>query len=131
MYTVKFILQPIVENCIHHGFEPREDTGTVKISGIRDGERISIIISDDGVGMDDKTLEDIRLRLSGGASGGHIGLKNVHDRIQLHFGESYGLRVDHAPGGGTRVVLDLPALDWEPRSFHAWDDMKYAFFEKE
>ena len=131
MYTVKFILQPILENSIHHGFEPREDPGVVKITGFKDGERIGIRVTDNGVGMDSKTLRDINLRLAGGASGGHIGLKNVHDRIQLHFGESYGLSVGHAPGGGTEVYLDLPALDWEPRSFHAWDETRYAFFENE
>ncbi len=131
LYTVKFILQPLVENSIHHGFEPRDSPGTVHISGFRDGERITLKVSDNGVGIEPEKLEDVNRRLSGGVSGGHIGLKNVHERIQLHFGESYGLRVSILPRGGTGVELELPALEWEPRSFHAWDDTKYAFLEND
>ncbi|MCK5735737.1 MAG: histidine kinase, partial [Spirochaetaceae bacterium] len=131
LYTIRFILQPLVENCIHHGFEPMEGPGTVKISGIKEGERITILVEDNGVGMDSKTLKDVNSHLSEKATGGHIGLKNVHDRIHLHFGESYGMKVEQVASGGTRVILELPALEWEPRSFHAWDDTKYAFLENE
>ncbi len=131
LYTVKFILQPLVENSIHHGFEPTEGPGTVHITGSRDGERIIITVSDNGVGMEPKKLIEMNRRLSGGSSGGHIGLKNVHDRIHLHFGESYGLQMSHTPDGGIRVILDLPALEWEPRTFHAWDETKYAFLDND
>jgi len=129
LYTVRFILQPLVENCIHHGFEPKDGPCEVHISGHRDGERVTLTVADDGVGMNENTLRNVNRRLSGGSSEGHIGLKNVHDRIHLHFGESYGMRVEANPGGGTRGVLNLPALEWKPRSFHAWDDTKYAFMD--
>ncbi len=50
LYTVRFILQPLVENAISHGLEPKEGTGTVRICGCRDGERIMLTVQDDGVG---------------------------------------------------------------------------------
>ena len=131
LFTIRFILQPLVENCIHHGFEPTEGPGTVRISGGRDGERVRLTVEDNGVGMDETHLQEINSRLSEGAPGNHIGLKNVHDRIHLHFGESYGLGVKANPDGGTSVILELPALEWKPRSFHAWDETKYAFLEEQ
>ncbi|RKX90348.1 MAG: hypothetical protein DRP70_00975 [Spirochaetes bacterium] len=132
LYTVRFILQPIVENSIHHGFEPKEGPGTVSICGSREAERITISVSDNGVGMDSEAIKNLNWQLSGRASGEqHVGLKNIHDRIHLHFGESYGMHVGEVPGGGTIVTLELPALEWEPRSFHAWDDTKYAFLEND
>ena len=120
-----------MENAIHHGFEPTDGPGTVRITGRRDGERVRLTVQDDGVGMDSGVLRDINSRLSGGPTGDHIGLKHVQDRNPPPFGESYGLRVKGAPSGGTRVILDLPALEWKPRSFHAWDETKYAFMEEE
>ena len=63
--------------------------------------------------MDEGTLERLKRQISGeepprSRSGNGIGLKNVHDRIRLSFGEEYGLRVESIVGRGTTVMVDLP-----------------------
>ncbi|MDI6600256.1 MAG: sensor histidine kinase [Thermoanaerobacteraceae bacterium] len=93
----KFVLQPLVENAIIHGIEPKSGPGRITISGEDDGEFTKIIIEDDGVGMDIAEIRD-----------GHIGISNVQERIRLKYGDSYGLFFDSMPGKGTRVTVLLP-----------------------
>ncbi len=115
----KLTMQPILENSIIHGTECKLGTGHLKIYLERTGKRLLIRISDDGVGMDAKSLAKMneRLEKSAGAMSrqepehkGGIALVNVNNRIHLLFGEEYGLHVFSMPGVGTDVEITLPAI---------------------
>ncbi len=116
----KLLLQPFIENSIFHGFEPKDQSqsgsvwGTVSIYCTSIGNDIQIEVLDDGIGMDQSTVQDlltddsqiISRRFSG------IGVKNVLERIQLYFGPQYGLRIHSEPNVGTSVILTLPQI-WD------------------
>ncbi|GIP35720.1 sensor histidine kinase [Paenibacillus sp. J2TS4] len=109
--VVKFMLQPIIENCIQHGIEPLREKGVVKIRAEVEGSHMILTVQDNGVGMDRDKLRKIQGFLSSGsevAQGERIGIKNVHDRIKLQYGASYGVTVESILGEGTKVRLSLP-----------------------
>lgn len=115
----KLTMQPILENSIIHGTECKLGVGHLKIHLERTARRLVIRISDDGVGMDEKTLFDMNERLQKSAwlmsdreseTKGGIALVNVNNRIHLLFGEEYGLHVFSMPGVGTDVEITLPAI---------------------
>jgi len=74
-------------------------------------------VRDDGVGMGETKLAELVGRLSAQeeAAADHLGLKNVHDRIKLYFGERYGLTIDSKAGEGTSVTLTIPAITSEEK----------------
>jgi len=121
LYTLKFLLQPIVENAIHHGFELVESGGIIEIRGRLMSDHIELMIRDNGSGMSKRQLSRIRSSLERKAETGSIGLLNVYERIQLHFGDSYGFSIDSRPHGGTTVTLVLPVLRGEPSRTFAED----------
>ncbi len=111
-------LQPFVENAIRHGLEPKMGVGTLLIRIFRTQSNLMIQIQDDGIGMEEAALMELRSRLrkpdapyrkSGSAQSSGIALVNVHQRIQLMFGPRYGVGVISSPDWGTRVELALPA----------------------
>lgn len=104
-------LQPLVENAIIHGLEPKKEGGHIYISGYVTHDKIIIRVSDTGVGIPQEQVGTI-LKREKRSSKGHltgIGLINVHQRIQHYFGEQYGLRIESKVGQGTNVYLLLPA----------------------
>ncbi|TLS50948.1 sensor histidine kinase [Paenibacillus antri] len=109
---LKITLQPIVENAIVHGILEKEaETGTIAIRGERTGDVIYLYVQDDGIGMTDDTMA----RLLGGptpdvARSGY-GLKNIDERLRIHYGDKFGLSFQSAPGEGTTVILRIPAAD--------------------
>lgn len=108
--TVKLLLQPLVENAIYHGIKPLPDGGRIKITAAARGTDIVLTVEDNGAGIHPIKLQMIRKRLSHPQAGGEdgYGLYNVHDRIRLYFGESYGLSIESAPGEGTVVTAVIP-----------------------
>ncbi|WP_102413192.1 histidine kinase [Beduinella massiliensis] len=101
----KMLLQPFVENSILHGFREAAFGCLIHIEGtLQDGD-VLIVVSDNGTGIPEERKE---LLLSGGG-GGHIGCANVHKRIQLLFGEKYGVSVLPAQSGA-RIAIRLPYL---------------------
>lgn len=116
-------LQPIVENAIHHGLEPKIGPGTILIRGFQTQSKLILQIQDDGVGISPKQLDALRARLfhpdiiqdglqesgDGPRRGSGIALKNVHQRLQLFFGPAYGLEITSAVGVGTQIELCMPA----------------------
>ena len=116
---VRLTLQPLVENVFQHAFpEGVEDRHYIRIDA---GEREGIFwvsVEDNGVGIPEGKLALLRSRLNsnklsdGGpdpaGNKGGIGLLNVHRRIQMVFGERYGLRVESNPDRGTRMMMEMP-----------------------
>ena len=105
----KTTLQPIVENALYHGIlEKDEDGGNIWIVGRMCGPDVLITIEDDGVGMQEQQMRDILIRAQQKKG---YGIWNVHQRLQLFFGEEYGLKYTARPGGGVCVQLLIPAGD--------------------
>ncbi|WP_053360700.1 sensor histidine kinase [Bacillus sp. FJAT-27251] len=102
----KLILQPFMENSFFHGFNHKQE-GYVNVLIWRDGERLLCEVADNGDGMelDEYGLPDPK-RKQQMFSG--IGVQNVHQRIQLIYGDEYGVNIDSEPGEGTTVRITLP-----------------------
>ena len=109
--VLKFTVQPIVENAIFHGIEPKGEAGVIKITAKKlDSESFCIEITDNGVGM---TGEQIANILSGTQSSQpeffkKIGVSNVHQRIQYTFGPEYGIYFTSIPTSYTTVTIPFP-----------------------
>jgi two-component system sensor histidine kinase YesM len=109
-----FTLQPIVENAIFHGIEANGGIGTVVVSAcIAADGALEITVEDDGIGMDDKTIQSV-FETDGANNRSlfqKVGIYNVHTRIQYEFGTEYGLRIESRPGEFTKVIVRLPYLE--------------------
>lgn len=109
--VIKLVLQPIIENAIYHGLRPYRTDGTLSIHACREADTLLIRVSDDGGGMEERKLEEIRQALRQPLEQNHAlvyGIKNVHDRIRLTYGSQYGLELDSELDEGTTVTLKLP-----------------------
>ena len=110
----KLTLQPIVENAIQHGLEGMSHGGRISIRAYAEQDGLTIWVSDNGRGIDEKRLEELNKRFRDGspvmdANGTGIALVNVNERIRLLYGgRPYGLYVCSAPGKGTQVRILLP-----------------------
>lgn len=123
--TVKLIVQPLLENAIYYGvgeMDP-DDGGKIRVTGRRDGGDIVILVEDNGMGMTEDMAshvltdtEHVRRRGSG------VGLRNVHNRIRLIFGEAYGLTVESEPDRGTRVTIRIPAIPFSDENRKKLED---------
>lgn len=118
LYTIKLIVQPILENAIYHGMAYADGDGEIRISARREGDDVVIDVTDNGPGMPEEVVERLldpdAPRANTNSKGSGIGLRNVHQRIQLSFGRRYGLTIHSEPDAGTRVQIRLPALEKVP-----------------
>jgi len=118
----KFILQPIVENAIYHGIEMKKGQGTVFIHASLSQDKLTILVKDDGIGMDAVKLASIQENLKADMGEeplkGSVGIRNVHQRLRLHFGDSYGIEIESIKNVGTTVQISLPNLNEEERRIH-------------
>ena len=110
----KFIIQPLVENAIKHGQKGVSSGGIISITAREEPEGTLVItVRDNGHGMDEETIRQVRERLGQPETEGDdhysIGLSNVHQRIRILFGEPYGLTIESRPGAGTAVSIVMPA----------------------
>ncbi len=108
----KLTLQPLLENAIQYALEPTIGTSRIVVRAELSDEGLILTVEDDGPGMPQDTLAQLR---SGEmkAKGKGIGLLNIDERIKIAFGEPYGIRIDSAPGAGTRVNVVLPPEEEE------------------
>lgn len=114
----KLTLQPILENAIVHGTELKLGTGKLVINLERTQKRLLIRVSDNGIGMDEKTLAGLNSRLGKNVLAvqheerkkGGLALVNVDHRIRLLFGDEYGLHIFSVPGCGTDVEVTIPVV---------------------
>lgn len=112
LYTLKLLLQPIIENAITRGLEMKLGKGKLHIQGTLVGERVRFTVSDDGIGMEARTAEQI---LRGEYSSIHhkntgIGLENVRKRLLLYFGDRSDFAIESAPGEGTVIQIEIPVV---------------------
>jgi len=116
---VRLTLQPLIENIFQHAFpDGVEPHHYIRINARKENGLFQVFIEDNGVGMKAARLEELRMKLEQnrlaekdeikGAKRGGIGLMNVHRRIQMVFGEDYGLSIDSEPGQGTRMTMTMP-----------------------
>lgn len=106
-YVPRLFIQPIIENAISHGMEPKKESNQLHIRATLTDNDIVMVIEDDGIGMDEEKIREIFKKKHVDSRKG-LGLLNVHDRLRLHFGEKYGVRIESKPGVGTKVVLTFP-----------------------
>jgi two-component system sensor histidine kinase YesM len=104
----KLTIQPLVENAIYHGLKTKGSLGLLKVTGEIVEGKIKIIVSDDGVGMLPERLEALVKKPESPEQAVGYGLRNVNDRIQLYYGDDYGLQIESQLGQGTEVTLWLP-----------------------
>lgn len=115
---LKLILQPLVENALYHGLLHCNAGSTIRLSASRQNGDLLFSVTDDGVGMDSDALERLRISLAekprfqelNQREHGSIGLKNIHTRIRLYYGDAYGITIDSEKGRGTAVFIRLPEL---------------------
>lgn len=118
--TVRLTLQPLIENIFQHAFPGGiEAHHAIRIDARIEDGRFLVMVEDNGAGISPERLDRLRekLKLNQLAGGeddslyhrGGIGLMNVHRRIQMVFGEEYGLSVESRQGEGTRMTLSMPA----------------------
>lgn len=101
--TPKIILQPVVENCIKHGFRDMHQGGLICIRNFRQGDDIVFEISDNGRGL--SPHEEAPDAVSSKTGG--YGLYNINERLTRYFGPEYGLQITSNPGGGTLVTIRI------------------------
>lgn len=113
---IKFTLQPLVENAIFHGIEPK-GTGhiTILAAAVRDAngeQHIRIDVKDNGVGMSpEKAVEILQTNTDSSTDFfREIGVSNVHRRLQYEFGEQYGISVESVPGEYTVMSIHIPPV---------------------
>jgi signal transduction histidine kinase len=116
--VLKFILQPLIENAVVHGFRSITRKGFVRISVELKGPDLEIAVEDNGTGMEDDTYEAVNTILSDSAGDGwppapegFLGILNVHRRLVNYYGTRYGLRYErNRDGPGLTALLLLPAV---------------------
>jgi two-component system LytT family sensor kinase len=97
------LLQPLIENSIKHGLEPRLNGGTVTLRSRLEGDRVLIEVADDGVGMGNRPATALK------RTGAGIGMKNVQERLEVLYGNQARFAVVSNPGRGTLVSIEIPA----------------------
>jgi LytS/YehU family sensor histidine kinase len=103
-------LQPIVENAIIHGLEPKKDPGIVIIKASTFNSNVTIEISDNGVGIPPEKLNFIMKKTTNSASNTGLGIQNVNGRIEYYFGPEFGVKIESTPNVGTTVSIIIPAI---------------------
>lgn len=106
----KLLIQPLLENAIFHGVEFKKGEGLIVITARKKGGDVVVTVEDNGIGIAPEVIEKIERgeQISGKT---HVGIVNVKERIQLNFGESYGMEIESRLWEGTKIVLTLPAID--------------------
>lgn len=104
------IIQPLVENAVVHGLDNKAEGAFVTVDVHQEGDVAVFTITDNGVGITPERLEQVRSKLESAEErpGDRIGLRNVHDRLKLSYGEDRGLVLRSEPGGGTTVQFRIP-----------------------
>ncbi|MNB89163.1 putative sensor-like histidine kinase [compost metagenome] len=118
---IKLVFQPIIENAAYHGLDDSKEHMHISIRCEFTAHKLLFHIRDDGCGMDQQTLDKLKDDLKRETPhkksiNGGIGMKNVHQRVQLHYGTAYGIELFSKQGEGTDVILTLPLPSYRKES---------------
>ena len=120
---IKLILQPIVENGISHGLKDKEENGIIRIHVFQKSDKVFITVSDNGVGMNKKELNDLMTKINipiedtnraallekteidTKEKRNHVGLRNINLRLKMYYGDEYGLSISSAENSGTTITI--------------------------
>lgn len=118
---LKLLLQPLIENSIIHGIQKKQGKGHVYVHGELEGAaRMKFIVEDTGIGIEPAKMREIRRCLAtprqennpaGSSVKSSYGLRNVHQRLQLHYGQESGLTIESEPGKGTTITFIIPLTE--------------------
>ena len=107
-FVIKLILQPLVENALYHGVKYKEGGGTILVDGYETESTVVLQVIDDGIGMDVEELSHIFEKRKSTQKTNRVAVRNIHNRIQLHYGKEFGLNFESRKGYGTKVKVILP-----------------------
>ncbi|MCM3129693.1 sensor histidine kinase [Paenibacillus provencensis] len=120
-WMLKLLLQPLIENAMIHGLNKKEGPGSILIMVRQEQKRMGFLILDDGAGMSMNRLADVRKMIeapkhrdesiSDRVNEGSYGLRNVNERLLLHYGPDAHLEIDSREGGGTRIAFTIPIME--------------------
>lgn len=118
---IKLVFQPIIENAAYHGLDDSKEHMHISIRCEFTAQKLLFHIRDDGCGMDQQTLDKLKDDLKRETPhkksiNGGIGMKNVHQRVQLNYGAAYGIELFSKQGEGTDVILSLPLPTYRKES---------------
>ena len=104
------MIQPLVENAILHGILPTEASGKIWIIIQKQGEKLCVMVKDEGIGVSKEQLKRFKQgeSMAENKTRKHIGVENVCDRIHYLYGEGFGMEIQSTQGKGTTVILTLP-----------------------
>ena len=112
----KLLIQPIVENAVFYGLEPKTGVRNLNIEAYCTGKKLIVKVEDNGVGMSFDKLRTINDAMCSGVSigdngrGTQLGVVNVNERLRLLYGEEFGLRIFSCPKVGTTIEMVLPII---------------------
>lgn len=111
MQILNFMLQPLVENAICHGIEPKAEKCHISVKGYRAGDRILLCVEDDGMGITAEKLDEINYYFENeqAKSDDYFAITNINMRIKLFYGREYGLKISSTHSEGTLVTVTIPA----------------------
>ncbi len=113
--VLKITLQPLVENALYHGVRSVDYQGLIEIAGRLEENTIILTVRDNGQGMN---AEELKALINGitesagtrtGSSLPGTGVRNVHERIRLYYGNEYGINIESLKDGGTNITIRIPA----------------------
>lgn len=109
LYTMKLLLQPLLENSLYHGIKEKEGHGLIKVKLTLKEEQLSIVVIDNGIGIEPLRLSQIQQRLeSDEERTKHVGLFNTNKRLKLTYNNKYNFRIRSKLGLGTMVEIVIP-----------------------
>lgn len=108
----RLVLQPLIENAIYHGIIPKCSHGLIQVKICSDANQLSILVSDDGVGMAQDRLENLTKEIEQDSfiNCKHVGIKNINQRIKLIYGSEFGIKIDSS-NGWTTIYLTVPIIE--------------------
>ena len=105
---IKLVLQPVIENAIYHGLKYKESKGLLLVKGFMKSDNAVLQVIDNGVGMDEETLAHIYERHKVNYQSNGVGVYNVQKRLQLYYGNEYGITYESKKGEGTTATITIP-----------------------
>ena len=107
----KLIIQPLVENSIYHGIKPSDRNGFISIEIISEGTMVKISVRDNGIGMDNESLDQLKHSLSTHKESDHYGLYNIYEKLFLTYGRNFTMNLKNDNGFTVEILLPDKQLE--------------------